>query len=63
MSSKRWKGFASLRDHPVRVARLIKDDSDGAINAAATNVTNTRSEGPNSKIQGINRKACGDRNR
>ncbi|MDP6073778.1 MAG: transposase, partial [Myxococcota bacterium] len=42
---------------------LIKYYWDGVINAATTNVTNARSEGLNSKIQWIKRKACGYRNR
>jgi transposase len=65
MSSKRWQGFASLRDSPLRVARAwaIKYYWDGVINAATTDVTNARSEGLNSKIQWVKRMACGYRNR
>jgi transposase len=50
------------RSEPDR-QRLIKYYWDGVINAATTNVTNARSEGLNSKIQWIKRKACGYRNR
>jgi transposase len=46
-----------------RVARLIKYYWDGVINAATTNVTNARSEAPNSKIQIVKRKACGHQSR
>ena len=62
------EGLARLGNPPhlepiKRVARLIKYYWDGVINAATTNVTNARSEGLNSKIQWIKRKACGYRNR
>jgi len=46
-----------------RVVRLIEYDWNDVINAATTNVINARSEGLNSKIQWIKRKACGYRNR
>jgi hypothetical protein len=42
---------------------LLSARPASVINAATTNVTNARSEGLNSKIQWIKRKACGYRNR
>ena len=42
---------------------MIKSHWQGVINAATSNVTNALSEGMNSKIQWIKRKACGYRNR
>ena len=67
-AERAWKGWYDWairsRLEPIkRVARLIKYYWDGVINAATTNVTNARSEGLNSKIQWIKRKACGYRNR
>ena len=67
-AERAWKGWYAWairsRLEPIkRVARLIKYYWDGVINAATTNVTNARSEGLNSKIQWIKRKACGYRNR
>ena len=37
--------------------------AQGVINAATSNITNASSEGMNSRIQAIKRKACGFRNR
>ena len=59
-AERAWKGWYDWairsRLSPIkRVARLIKYYWDGVINA--------RSEGLNSKIQWIKRKACGYRNR
>lgn len=67
-AERAWKGWYDWairsRLEPIkRVARLIRYYWDGVINAATTNVTNARSEGMNSKIQWIKRKACGYRNR
>jgi transposase len=67
-AERAWKGWYDWairsRLEPIkRVARLIKYYWDGVINAATTDVTNARSEGLNSKIQWIKRKACGYRNR
>ena len=99
MSSSRWKGFASLRESQLKVARAwaIKESAmmlwgyvrrgwaerawksghDWAIRSRSKpikrvprlikyyweGVINARSEGLNSKIQWIKRKACGYRNR
>ncbi len=62
---ERWYGWAiRSRLEPVkRVARMIRKHWDGVLNAATSNVTNALSEGLNSKIQWIKRKACGYRNR
>ena len=62
---RRWYGWAiRSRLEPVkRVARMIQKHWEGVLNAAAGNVTNALSEGLNSKIQWIKRKACGYRNR
>jgi transposase len=62
---KRWYGWAiRSRLEPVkRVARMVQAHWEGVLNAATTNVTNALSEGLNSKIQWIKRKACGYRNR
>jgi transposase len=62
---RRWYGWAiRSRLEPVkRVARMIQAHWEGVLNAATTNVTNALSEGLNSKIQWIKRKACGYRNR
>jgi transposase len=62
---RRWYGWAiRSRLEPVkRVARMIQTHWQGVLNAATTNVTNALSEGLNSKIQWIKRKACGYRNR
>jgi transposase len=62
---RRWYSWAiRCRLEPVKkVARMIKRHWDGVINAATSNVTNALSEGMNSKIQWIKRKACGYRNR
>ena len=62
---RRWYSWAiRCRLGPVKkVARMIKRHWDGVINAATSNVTNALSEGMNSKIQWIKRKACGYRNR
>ncbi len=67
-AERAWKGWYDWairsRLEPIkRVARLIKYYWDGVLNAATTDVTNARSEGLNSKIQWIKRKACGYRNR
>ena len=67
-AERAWKGWYdwAIRSRlaPIkRVARLIKYYWDGVINAATTHVTNARSEGLNSKIQWVKRKACGYRNR
>jgi transposase len=62
---KRWYGWAiRSRLEPVkRVARMIQTHWEGLLNAATHNVTNALSEGLNSQIQWIKRKACGYRNR
>jgi transposase len=62
---KRWYGWAiRSRLEPVkRVARMIQKHWKGVLNAATTNTTNALSEGLNSQIQWIKRKACGYRNR
>lgn len=62
---KRWYSWAiRCRLEPMKkVARMIKRHWQGVINAATSNVTNASSEGMNSKIQAIKRKACGFRNR
>ncbi len=62
---KAWYGWAiRSRLAPIkRVALSIKYYWAGVINAATTHATNARSEGLNSKIQWIKRKACGYRNR
>jgi transposase len=62
---RRWYGWAiRSRLEPLkRVARMIQAHWEGVLNAATTNVTNALSEGLNSKIQWIKRKACGYRNR
>jgi len=62
---KRWCAWAiRSRLEPVkRVARMIQKHWQGVLNAATSNVTNALSEGLNSKIQWIKRKACGYRNR
>jgi transposase len=62
---RRWYGWAiRSRLEPVkRVARMIQAHWEGVLNAATTNVTNALSEGLNSQIQWIKRKACGYRNR
>lgn len=62
---KRWYGWAiRSRLEPVkRVARMIQKHWEGVLNAATSNVTNALSEGLNSQIQWIKRKACGYRNR
>ena len=46
-----------------RVARMIKKHWEGVMDAATTSVTNTRAEAINSRIQWVNRMACGFRNR
>lgn len=62
---RRWYGWAiRSRLEPVkRVARMIQKHWQGVLNAAMSDVTNALSEGLNSKIQWIKRKACGYRNR
>ncbi len=62
---KRWYSWAiRSRLEPIRkVARMIKRHWQGVINAVTSNITNASSEGMNSKIQWIKRKACGYRNR
>jgi transposase len=62
---QRWYGWAiRSRLEPVkRVARMIQKHWQGVLNAATTDVTNALSEGLNSQIQWIKRKACGYRNR
>jgi transposase len=67
-AERAWKGWYDWairsRLEPIkRVARLIKYYWDGVLNAATTDVTNAKSEGMNSKIQWVKRKACGYRNR
>jgi len=61
----RWYAWAiRSRLEPIkRVARMIKRHWDGVMNAVTSNITNATSEGMNSKIQWIKRKACGYRNR
>ena len=62
---KQWCRWAlRSRLEPVKqVARMIQNHWEGVINAATSNVTNALSEGLNSQIQWIKRKACGYRNR
>ena len=62
---KRWYSWAiRSRLEPIKkVARMIKRHWQGVINAVTSNITNASSEGMNSKIQWIKRKACGYRNR
>jgi transposase len=62
---KQWCGWAMRsRLEPLkRVARMIRAHWEGVLNAATANVTNALSEGLNSQIQWIKRKACGYRNR
>ncbi len=62
---KRWYSWAiRCRLEPIKkVARMIKRHWQGVINAVTSNITNASSEGMNSKIQWIKRKACGYRNR
>ena len=62
---KQWCGWAMRsRLEPLkRVARMIQAHWQGVLNAATTNVTNALSEGLNSQIQWIKRKACGYRSR
>ena len=62
---KQWCGWAlRSRLEPIkRVARMIQAHWEGVLNAATRNVTNALSEGLNSRIQWIKRKACGYRNR
>ena len=62
---KRWYAWAirSQLEPIKRVARLIKRHWQGVINAATSNVTNALSEGINSKIQWLKRRAHGYRNR
>lgn len=61
----RWYNWAiRCRLEPIKqVARMIRNHWDGVMNAVTSNVTNAASEGMNSKIQWIKRKACGYRNR
>ncbi len=62
---ERWYQWAiRSRLEPVkRVARMIKKQWEGVINAATTDVTNARAEAINSRIQWVKRMACGYRNR
>ena len=62
---KRWYSWAiRCRLEPIKkVARMIKRHWQGVMNAVTSNITNASSEGMNSKIQWIKRKACGYRNR
>ena len=62
---KRWYSWAiRSRLEPIKkVARMIKRHWQGVMNAVTSNITNASSEGMNSKIQWIKRKACGYRNR
>jgi transposase len=62
---KRWYSWAiRCRLEPVKkVARMIKRHWQGVLNAATSDITNASSEGMNSRIQAIKRKACGYRNR
>jgi transposase len=62
---KQWCRWAlRSRLEPVKqVARMIQNHWEGVIDAATSNVTNALSEGLNSQIQWIKRKACGYRNR
>jgi hypothetical protein len=61
----RWYGWAMRsRLRPVkRVSRMIEKHWQGVLNAATRNGTNALSEGLNSKLQRIRRKACSYRNR
>jgi transposase len=61
----RWYTWAiRCRLQPIqKVARMIRNHWEGVMNAATSNVTNAASEGMNSRIQWIKRKACGYRNR
>jgi transposase len=67
-AERMWKAWYSWairsRLEPVkRVARMIQSHWEGVVNAATSDVTNALSEGLNSQIQWIKRKACGYRNR
>lgn len=62
---KQWIGWAQRsRLEPMkRVARTIRDQLWGIINAIVLKVTNAGAESLNAKIQWIKRQACGFRNR
>jgi transposase len=62
---KRWIGWAmrSRLEPMKRVARTIRDQLWGIVNAIVLGVTNAGSESQNAKIQWIKKQACGFRNR
>jgi transposase len=62
---KRWISWAlRSRLEPMKhVARTIRDQLWGIVNAIVLRVTNAGAESLNAKIQGIKKQACGFRNR
>lgn len=62
---KRWISWAmrSRLEPMKRVARTIRNQLWGIVNAIVLSVTNAGAESQNAKIQWIKRQACGFRNR
>jgi transposase len=62
---ERWLDWARRsRLEPIKkAARTIAEHLDGILNAVALGVTNAMTEGINSKIQWLKKRACGYRNR
>ncbi len=62
---KRWLSWAmrSRLDPIKRVARMVRRNLDGILNAIVLRATNATSESLNAKIQRVKRMACGFRNR
>lgn len=62
---KQWLGWAMRsRLEPIkRVARMIRENLEGILNAIALKITNATNESINAKIQKVKRMACGFRNR
>lgn len=68
MAERLWKqwlrGALRCQLEPIRrVARMIRDQWYGVINAATSDITNAMSESVNSQIQRIKKRACGFRSR
>ncbi len=61
----RWYGWAiRSRLEPIKqVARMVKAHLQGIVTAVVTYTTNAMSEGVNSVIQMLKKRACGFRNR
>lgn len=58
-----WWATHSRLKHIIKAAKTLKRHIEGIVNAVLYGITNALTEGLNSKIEAIKRKACGFRNK